>query len=191
LLSIAVNIFFLPVSIFVAHHTVPAYRSVSIAANLLGVALAAGVVMLASKPRLDPRLVLDLALVYEVAYGLLISLTDPRIPLTKANALGGFSGVAVWALLFPILIPNTRGKIVLATLVTVAMDPLGKMIYVLLGAPPPEAFAFTSTAVAAVLGIVISGLIFRISVQASRARELGSYRRVEPLGSGGGAPSRT
>jgi eukaryotic-like serine/threonine-protein kinase len=185
LLTIGVNLFFLPVSIFVAHHLQPTFRSVSIAANLLGVALAAGVVMVASNPRLDARRVLDLALVWEVLDGLLISLTDPRIPLTKENALGGWSGVAVWALLFPILIPNTRGKIVLATLATVAMDPLGKLIYVALGAPPPEPFAFTSTALAAVLGIVISGLIFRISVQASRARELGSYRLVEPLGSGG------
>jgi serine/threonine-protein kinase len=45
--------------------------------------------------------------------------------------------------------------------------------------------AFSPTALAAGLGIVVSGLIFRISVEASRARELGSYRLVELLGSGG------
>jgi len=185
ILTIGVNLFFLAFGILAAPDIPPTFRSVGIAANLLGLALAAGVVMLASNPRLDARLVLDLALVWEVLDGLLISLTDPRIPLTKENAFGAWSGAAVWVLLFPILIPNTRGKIVLATLATAAMDPLGKMIHVALGAPPPAAVAFTSTALAAVLGIVISGLIFRISVQASRARELGSYRLVERLGSGG------
>ncbi len=184
-LTIGVNLFFIALGMLVALDIPAMVRSVGLAANLLGLALGGLVVLLASNPRLDARRVLDFALVYEVLDGLLIALTDPRVPLTKENSLGGWSGVAVWVLIFPILIPNTRGKIILATLATAAMDPLGRMIYVALGAPPPEAFAFMSTALAAVLGIVVSGLIFRISVQASRARELGSYRLVEPLGSGG------
>ena len=184
-LTIGVNVFFIAVGLLAAPDLPAKIRSVGLAANLVGLALAALVVLLASNPRLDARMVLDLALAYEVLDALLISLADPRVPLTKENALGAWSGVAVWALVFPILIPNTRGKVILATLATAAMDPVGKMIYVALGAPPPEVFAFTSTALGAVLGIVISGLIFRISVEASRARELGSYRLVERLGSGG------
>lgn len=185
MLSIAVNLFFIAVGLLAAPELPSAVRSIGLAATIAGIPLAAIVVLLASNPRLDPRMVLDFALVYEVLDGLLISLSDPRVPLTKENALGGWSGVAVWVLIFPILIPNTRGKVILATLATAAMDPLGKMIYVALGTPPPVPFGFATTALAAVLGIVVSGLIFRMSVEASRARELGSYRLVEPLGSGG------
>ena len=184
-LTIGVNLFFIALGLLAAPELPANVRSIGLAATVVGVPLAALVVLLASNPRLDPRMVLNLALVYEVLDGLLISLSDPRVPLTKENALGGWSGVAVWVLIFPILIPNTRGKVILATLATAAMDPLGRMIYVALGAPPPVAFGFAQTALAAVLGIVISGLVHRISVQASRARELGSYRLVEPLGSGG------
>jgi serine/threonine-protein kinase len=184
-LTLGVNLFFIALGLLAAPDLPATARSVGLAANLVGLALAGLVILLASNPRLDPRLVLDLALVYEVLDALLISLADARIPLTKENALGAWSGVAVLVLVFPIIIPNTRGKVILATLAAAAMDPIGKMIYVLLGFPPPEVFAFTSTALGAVLGIVVSGLIFRISVEASRARELGSYRLVEPLGSGG------
>jgi eukaryotic-like serine/threonine-protein kinase len=184
-LTLGANLFFIAVGLVASADLPPMVRSIGLAANLAGVPLTAFVLWLASNPRLDPRLVLDLALVYEVVDALLVSLADPRVPLTKENGLGSWSGVAVWVLVFPILIPNTRGKIILASIASAAMDPVGKMIYVALGAPPPDILPFAPTALAAVLGIVVSRLIFRMSVEASRARELGSYRLVEPLGSGG------
>jgi eukaryotic-like serine/threonine-protein kinase len=184
-LSMVANLFFIVVEFFASPDVPPTVRTVGLGASIVGLPLAALLLWLASNPRLDSRLVLDLALVYEVLNGLLISLADPRVPMTKENALGAWSGVAVFVLVFPIIIPNTRGKVVLATIATALMDPVGKMIYVALGAPPPVLFGFAPTVLAAVLGIVVSGLIHRMSVEASRARELGSYRLVERLGAGG------
>lgn len=100
-LTIGVNLFFIAVGMLAAPDLPATVRSVGLAANLVGLALAALVVLLASNPRLDARMVLDFALVYEVLDALLISLADPRVPLTKENALGAWSGVAVWALFSP------------------------------------------------------------------------------------------
>src|SRR4029453_7161646 len=109
LLTFGINVFFLVLGQLAAPHLPEMVRPVSVASDVAGLLLSALVVMLASNPRLEPRMVLDLALVYQVLNGFLIALSDPRVPLTKENALGGWSGVAVWVLVFPILIPNTRG----------------------------------------------------------------------------------
>ena len=91
---------------------------------------------------------------------------------------------------FPLLVPSTRGKTVLATLATALMDPIGLLVGIALGyrPAPPGAFAialFLPTAISAVVAIVGSRIVYRLSAQAGKAEELGSYRLVAPLGHGG------
>src|SRR4029453_3752493 len=92
LLTFGINVFFLVLGQLAAPHLPEMVRPVSVASDVAGLLLSALVVMLASNPRLEPRMVLDLALVYQVLNGFLIALSDPRIPLTKENALGGGAG---------------------------------------------------------------------------------------------------
>jgi serine/threonine-protein kinase len=184
------NLFFLVVERLVADPAIPrSAQAISLAAAIAGLLLAVGVIRLGYSTGIDPRTVLDLALVYEVVDALLIALNVHVFPLTMERAPRGWSGVAVWILAFPLVIPNTRRKVILATLAAAAMDPLGLLIQVSTGLPSPDpralVAAFAPTILAAGLGIVLSGFVFRISVEASRARDLGSYRLVEPLGSGG------
>jgi serine/threonine-protein kinase len=165
----------------------PSSRALEVAASAIGIALSLLVVRLTLSGRLDSRTVLDAGLVYEMLSALVIAVA--YYPFTTDGRIGGWSGVAVWVVTFPLLVPNTRGKVVVATIASALMDPLGALVHVAAGVPRPPlqeaVLAYAPTAIAAVLGIFISRMVFRISVEASRARELGSYRLVEPLGSGG------
>jgi serine/threonine-protein kinase len=165
----------------------PSSRALEVAAAAIGIALSLLVVRLTLSERFDSRTVLDAGLVYEVLSALVIAVA--YYPFTADGRVGGWSGVAVLIVTFPLVVPNTRGKVVVATIVSALMDPLGALVHVAAGVPPPSSqeviLAYAPTAIAAVLGIFISRMVFRISVEASRARELGSYRLVEPLGAGG------
>ncbi|HMA17738.1 MAG TPA: serine/threonine-protein kinase [Thermoanaerobaculia bacterium] len=165
----------------------PSSRVVEVGAVAVGMALALVMVRLTSSDRLNPRTLLDLGLVFQVLSALVIAVS--YYPFTTSGRVGGWSGVAVWVVTFPLVVPNTRGKVVLATIASALMDPLGSVLHITAGVPPPplqEAIiAYFPTVIAAALGIAISRMVFRISVEASRARELGSYRLVEPLGAGG------
>jgi serine/threonine-protein kinase len=188
--AIASNLFFLAVDRLIADPTIPrSAHAISFAASIVGLVLAGAVLRLGNSTGIDPRTVLDLALVYEVVDALLIALNSHVFPLTMERVPRGWSGVAMFVLVFPLVIPNSRGKVILGTIAAAAMDPVGLLIQVSAGLAPPDpralVGAFAPTLLGAVLGIVLSGFIFRISVQASRARELGSYRLVERLGSGG------
>jgi eukaryotic-like serine/threonine-protein kinase len=189
-LMFATTVFFFVVDQVAAPPDVPpSARTLSLIASAAQATMSLAVIFLASRATMDPRPLLDLAFVYEVLSALCVSLASHVVPLTLERAQRGWSGVAVIALAYPLVIPNTRGKVVLATLATAAMDPVGLLIQVTAGLPVPARQPmiqeFAPTVVGAVLGILLSRLIFRISVEASRARELGSYRLVEPLGAGG------
>ncbi len=139
---------------------------------------------------LDPAETLDRALVYEVLVGFLMGIVFHSIPEASGVLPKGWSSVAVWLLSFTLLVPSTRGKTALATAATAAMDPLGLLVAVALGhhVLPTGPFAvamFLPTAVAAVIAIIGSRIVYRLSAQAGKAEDLGSYRLVAPLGHGG------
>lgn len=165
----------------------PSSRALELAASAIGIALSLLVIRLTLSDRVDARTILDAGLVYQVLSALVMAVG--YYPFTTDGRIGGWSGVAVWVVTFPLLVPNTRGKVVVATIASALMDPLGALVHIAAGVPRPPlqeaVLAYAPTAIAAVLGIAISRMIHRISVEASRARELGSYRLVEPLGSGG------
>jgi serine/threonine-protein kinase len=188
--SLFAHLFFLVVSRIVDDPAIPkSAANITLAAAIGGIVLAVAVMRLARSTRVDPRTILDVALGDWDVDGLFVSLSSHVVPLTMERAPRGWSGVAVWVVAFPLVIPNTRGKVILAAFVGAAMDPLGLLLQVSAGLPPPDpralVAAFAPTVLAVPIAIVMSGIIFRISVEAMRARDLGSYRLVEPLGSGG------
>ncbi len=152
------------------------------------VVVSLGMYALTRRAGLDAAELLDRALVYEVFIGFLLAAIYHSIPEAPGFLPKGFSSVAVLILAFPLLVPSTRGKTVLATLATAAMDPIGLLVALLYRPAPPAAMVvamFLPTAVAAVVAIVGSRIVYRLSEEAGRARELGSYRLVALLGHGG------
>jgi serine/threonine-protein kinase len=136
----------------------------------------------------DPETTLDLGLVYEVLIALVLSVNHHVVSYASSPPRG-WTTVAVWVLAFPLLIPTTRGKALLATVSAAAMDPFGLIITVAAGNPLPSPLLlvqiFLPTAAAAVAGLVLSGIVSRMSTEVGEAREMGSYRLVELLGQGG------
>jgi hypothetical protein len=157
----------------------------------IGGGLAASLAMawIAGRSMLATERLLDTALVYEVVMALFLALNIYSVPVRSDVLSRGWSGVAVWALAFPLVVPSTRGKTILATLAASAMDPIGLMMQVAAGVPPPTGPAawimFLPTAVAAVVAIVLSRIVYQLNVEAERGHEMGSYHLEELLGSGG------
>ena len=158
------------------------------AAMIAGAAMSLAIGIVVFRRLLPPVLLLDVALIYEVAQALAISIL---FHLGSYSALPprGWTSVAVWVLVFPLIVPTTRGKAALATVAAAAMDPLGLGVTVLAGnaMPRPALLAqlFIPTAVGAAVALLLSGVLYRLGAEVGEAREMGSYRLVQLLGQGG------
>jgi serine/threonine-protein kinase len=171
---------------FGAASTNPTIWLVSTSASLL---LSLSVAWIVWRRMLPSAALLDLGLIYEVAQAFCISLGFHLIPMSPDAPPRGWTGVAVFILAYPLIVPSTRGKMILATLAAAAMDPLGLLVVVAAGNPrPPASFlvvAFLPTALSAGVAIVVSRLVYRMTVEAEKGHEMGSYHLEELLGRGG------
>ena len=135
----------------------------------------------------SPGLALDLALGYEVllAFGLgLVFQWQPQGTLP-----GRISWICLLVLLFPMIVPNTPRKTLVASLLAASMDPLAILIAHWRGLAVPSVAAVVWNSipnyVCAVLAMIPSVILTRLGRQVHQARELGSYRLVELIGRGG------
>jgi serine/threonine-protein kinase len=165
----------------------PAAHVIADAALVLDVFLSLAMAWLSF--RLDPRVLLDVAVVYAIALGFAISLQYHSAPIELHAGSRGWSTVAVWIIVFSLLIPNTRRKMVFAALATAVMDPAGFGVHLLAGAPVPSLGMFLAslvpTVIATTISLFMSRIVYDLGVAAKRARELGSYHLIRPLGCGG------
>jgi serine/threonine-protein kinase len=139
-----------------------------------------------------PALLLDLGLVYEVLIALSFSLTGAQIRwLTDDPAsFMGWSPIAVWALIYPIIVPNSTRKTAIASFATVLTEPVAISLLAwsdLSVLPTAAAFIrkLWPNLVAAVLAIFVSRIVYQLGEQVSEARQLGSYHLESLLGKGG------
>jgi serine/threonine-protein kinase len=140
--------------------------------------------------RRDPRTILDLGLGYMIclAFAMGQSFHWGRLPPGGAEPMISWIGVIV--LLFATLVPATPGKTLVAGLFAVSMNPVGMLIAKARGnwdfGPNINVLVMHyPDYLLAGVAVVISHLITRLGEQVSRAREMGSYRLGELLGSGG------
>src|SRR5262249_28207360 len=92
-------------------------------------------------------------------------------------------------LAYPLIVPGTRGKTLLATGAAAAMDPVGLGINVLAGNPMPSAsralVLFLPTFICAAIAVIVSRIVYVLTVEAGRGKEMGSYNLEAMLGRGG------
>src|SRR5262249_39575562 len=108
--------------------------------------------------------------------------------LEPGVAFRGWTPVAVWMVVFPLIVPAPPRRTVVATLLTAAMDPLALWVTLSRGAPRPAgnlAEMFVPTAMACVLAPIAAKMVYGLRMGVGGAREMGSYRLVEKLGQGG------
>jgi serine/threonine-protein kinase len=158
-------------------------------AILVMLGLSVGVWFLAKAKRLDARRMLDVGLAYEVALAFTGGIILPLMVGRPILPFAGVSHVCVVLLLFPVIVPNTPIRTLVASLLAAAMDPIGA----LLAGSRAGAVPSSGTLVAAYhwnflcagLALIPSAIITRLGRDVRKARELGVYRLSERLGEGG------
>jgi serine/threonine-protein kinase len=157
----------------------------------MSVAVSLGLYLYTRRKDSDPRLSLDLGLVYmvytAVALGLLIHWE--KVP-QGLHVFPVISWIGAIVLIFAAIVPSTPGKTLVAGLIAVSMNPIGMVAaklrgvwdfggwenvlvmhypdYILLG-----------------VAVVISYVMTRLGLQVAKAKEMGSYKLGELIGTGG------
>jgi serine/threonine-protein kinase len=143
------------------------------------------------------ELVLNLGLVFLVVstFGISMSQFWGAFPRWHEGVFGEYTGIpweCVWILIFPLLAPNTPGKILVASIVAASTAPFTILLSMAFGMTSPDApmsflmgyFLFT-TYLCAGLAYVISRIIYKSGTRLKQAQDIGSYQLVDLLGAGG------
>ncbi len=157
------------------------------------VAVVSGLVVcaLAWRRKLPDRLMLDIGLLFEVVGAFCIALVEFSMPPSSSNLLGqGNSSIVVWISFFILVVPSTFGKTTLAALTSAAMGPAGLAVSILFHqstVPAPGLWLglFFPNFWFAAGAMLLSRFIYRLGCDVSKAREMGSYKLLELIGSGG------
>jgi serine/threonine-protein kinase len=137
---------------------------------------------------------MSIGLAFEVvsSYGIAAAefLDPPAIDL--AGHIQGLSWVAVWTLLFTVVVPTSPRRAVVAALGSVSAVP-GVIGFVIASSatpfrPNPAQFFFWFVfpyLLVVVMAYVGARVVYALGAEVKRARDLGSYRLEEKLGQGG------
>lgn len=153
------------------------------------VAFSVLVVPLAYWKRLSVPRVIDLGLVYMVVQGLGICLAEIYATYDPFATVRGVSWVCVWIVSFQLVVPTTPGKALLASTATATMGPLALLIAIVSGMPKVSLitalYLVMPNYVAAGVAVLLANTLWKLREDVSKARQLGSYRMIKRLGSGG------
>jgi serine/threonine-protein kinase len=164
---------------------------------VLSVGLGYWIFVLSRLASFPPQRLLDLGLVFGVVGSFGISVAEFAQGFSYPIVYGKFLGVpweCVWIMLYPLVAPNTPGKILTASLASASSPPITLFLsYTYFDAPIHHEvtraglvtyFLFTSY-ICAVLAFVMARVIIRYTVKLTRSREIGAYELIETLGEGG------
>jgi serine/threonine-protein kinase len=157
--------------------------------SLVMIVVSLAVAWTARRGRLTPVRLLDLGLVYEVIVVLGIAIGDNLTPLSAERPLETISWLCVVIVMFPLVVPATPGKVIVASLAAASTWPLAYFLGLRLGNPPAQASTVVLNAVenylAAFLALLPTLVLRRLGAAVQKAREMGSYELVECLDRGG------
>jgi len=160
----------------------------------IAIAVALAVAAASRSARLPLSAVMTVGLVFEVvsSYGIAAAeFLDPTA-LGIAGGWLGLSWVAVWTVLYTVVIPTPPRRALMASLASVSSVPVmvGIMLAVRPGPfiPSPAQFFFGVVfpyLLVVAMAYVGARVVYALGTEVRRARELGSYQLVERLGRGG------
>jgi plasmid stabilization system protein ParE len=144
--------------------------------------------------RFPPSTVTNLGLAFEIASSYAIAAAEFGDPMGLEMHSGylGLSWVAVWVVLFTVVVPTSPRRALLAALASVSSVPVIIGLLIASGATtlrldPTEFFLGLVFPYLLVVGMAYVGarVVYHLGTEVKRARELGSYRLEEKLGEGG------
>jgi hypothetical protein len=154
------------------------------------VLLSVGIFLAVRRGLVSSAIALKLGLIYEVigAAGIEIGIVFLRNWPAQPAAVG-LSWTCVWIVMFPMLVPSTPGKTLIAALGSALMQPLMYTIAVARGLEPlPGDMLFLvtfPTFICVGIALVASRIVYGLGSQVSNARRMGSYHLTNLLGRGG------
>jgi serine/threonine-protein kinase len=160
--------------------------------GLSAVIMAVGVFAAVRRGALPSRRLLDLGLVFQVvgALGIAVGEFWHGLPPTTGGTFF-VPAECVWLVAYPLLVPNTPMKILVASLLAASMGPAGLAISAVahgtaVDQPLVAAVYFlTSSYPFAILAYLVARVVHRFNMQLKNAREIGSYELIERIGAGG------
>jgi eukaryotic-like serine/threonine-protein kinase len=162
------------------------------APGFLGIVVA--VLLAAVIRRVPPARAMILGLLFEVVSSYAIATAEFGDPggLEEHRGFLGLSWVAVWVVLFTIVVPTSPRRAMVAALASVSSVPVVIGLLIATGATslrvPPAMFFFGLVfpyLLVAGMAWVGARVIYQLGTEVRRARELGSYWLEEKLGEGG------
>ena len=162
--------------------------------GLIGIVVALVVAAVIRSDRLPPPRVMQLGLVFEIASSYAIAAAEFGDPMGLDHHSGylGLSWVAVWIVLFTVVVPTTPRRALLAALASVSAVPVIIGISIATGTTslrldPFQFFFALVFPYLLVVGMAYVGarVVYQLGTEVKRARELGSYQLEEKLGEGG------
>jgi plasmid stabilization system protein ParE len=160
---------------------------------VIGIALGLLVAAVIRSDRLALSTVMALSLAFEIASSYAIAAAEFADPagIEQHSGFMGLSWVAVWVLLFTVVVPTSPRRALLAALASVSSVPVvvGLMASRAGSLPvnPAEFFFGLVFPYLLVVSMAYVGarVVYRLGTEVKRARELGSYQLEEKLGEGG------
>jgi serine/threonine-protein kinase len=162
------------------------------APGVLGIVVA--VALAAVIRRIPPARAMTLGLVFEIVSSYAIAAAEFGDPsgLEVHQGYLGLSWVAVWVVLFTIVVPTSPRRALLAALASVSSVSVVIGTLIAVGATslrvPPALFFFGLVfpyLLVAGMAWVGARVVYHLGTEVRRARELGSYQLEEKLGEGG------
>lgn len=162
--------------------------------GVISIAVAVLVAALIRSARVPLPAVMYIGLAFEVvsSYGIAAAEFLDEEGLDMNVRWLGLSWVAVWTLLFTVVVPTPPRRAVVAALASVSSVPvvIGILIAADVGSFRPDPLQFFFWLVFPYLLVVVMAyvgarVVYALGTEVSRARELGSYHLVERLGQGG------
>lgn len=176
----------LPSRVFIAWTLPPLVYFGLAVGTVLGVAICA----LAWSRRVPVQTMLDIGLIFEVLAAFCLAAMENSNPLISQGFVRGVSGLALWTAFFVLVVPSSLAKTSLAAVASAVMGPLTLIMYSgFYGNRVPEAgiwiSVFVPDFVCAVWAVLLSRFIYGMGRDLSKARRMGYYELIEPLGRGG------
>jgi plasmid stabilization system protein ParE len=161
---------------------------------VIGIAVGLLVAGVIQSTRLPLHVVMNLGLAFEVASSYAIAGAEFADPMQIEMHRGflGLSWVAVWVVLFTVVVPTSPRRALLAALASVSSVPVIIGLVVAsrttsVRMDPAQFFFGLVFPYLLVVGMAYVGarVVYRMGTEVRRARELGSYRLEKKLGEGG------
>jgi serine/threonine-protein kinase len=162
--------------------------------GVIGIGVALLLAVAIASRRLPLSTVMSLGLAFEIISSYAIAAAEFGDPtqLEMQRGFLGLSWVAVWIVLFTVVVPTSPRRAVLAALASVSAVPVVIGLMMASGITslrlPPEMFFFGLVfpyLLVVAMAYVGARVVYHLGTEVKRARELGSYSLEEKLGEGG------